>query len=119
MLQRRIPASILERRKQGFEAPIGEWLRGPLAPMAGSLLLDARFRERGLFNQREVSRLWDEHRSGRRDHRHRLWQLIMLELWFREFIDKQTATPAVEGLDTPPPAARDTVGTPLTGVASA
>ena len=51
------------------------------------MLLDARFRDRGLFNQREVSRMWDEHRSGRGDHRHRLWQLIMLELWFRTFID--------------------------------
>jgi asparagine synthase (glutamine-hydrolysing) len=87
VLERRVPASILERRKQGFAAPIGEWLRGPLAPMAESLLLDARFRDRGLFNQREVSRMWDEHRSGRGDHRHRLWQLIMLELWFRQSVD--------------------------------
>jgi len=82
---------------QGFEAPIGEWLRGPLAPMAGSLLRDARFRERGLFNQHEVSRLWDEHRSGRRDHSHRLWQLIMPELWFRQSIDGSSAwSPRVE-----------------------
>jgi asparagine synthase (glutamine-hydrolysing) len=87
VLERRVPASILERRKQGFAAPIGEWLRGPLAAMAESLLLDARFRDRGLFNQREVSRMWDEHRSGRGDHRHRLWQLIMLELWFRQSVD--------------------------------
>ncbi len=87
VLQRRIPASILERRKQGFAAPIAEWLRGPLASMTGSLLLDRRFKERGLFNQREVSRMWDEHRTGRRDHCHRLWQLLMLELWFRQFVD--------------------------------
>ena len=119
LLETRVPRSILERRKAGFAAPIGEWLRGPLAPMASELLLDGRLKDRGLFDAREVSRLWTEHQSARDDHRHRLWQLIMLELWFREFIDKQTATPAVEGLDTLPPAARDTVGTPLTGVASA
>ena len=87
VLDKRVPRSIVERKKGGFAAPIGEWLRGPLAPMAESLLLDARFRDRGLFNQREVSRLWDEHRSGRGDHRHRLWQLIMLELWFRQSVD--------------------------------
>ena len=90
VLERRIPPSILERRKQGFAAPISEWLRGPLAPMASSLLLDARFRDRGLFNQREVSRMWDEHRTGRRDHCHRLWQLIMLELWFRQSVDRSS-----------------------------
>ena len=29
--------------------------------------------------------------SGRADHRHRLWQLIMLELWFRQFVDRAAA----------------------------
>jgi asparagine synthase (glutamine-hydrolysing) len=93
-LDRRIPREILERGKQGFEAPIGEWLRGPLAPMAEGLLSDGRLRDRGVFNDREVTRLWTEHRDGRADHRHRLWQLMMLELWFRQFIDKAPATRA-------------------------
>jgi asparagine synthase (glutamine-hydrolysing) len=89
-LERRVPASILDRGKQGFEAPIAEWLRGPLEPLASSLLLDGRMRERGLFSAREVSRLWQAHRTGRADHRHRLWQLLMLELWFRQFVDGPT-----------------------------
>jgi asparagine synthase (glutamine-hydrolysing) len=94
VLQRRIPADILARGKQGFSAPIGEWLRGPLAPMADALLTDGRLRERGVFDGREVTRLWQEHRGGRADHRHRLWQLIMLELWFRQFIDRAPAARA-------------------------
>jgi asparagine synthase (glutamine-hydrolysing) len=88
---RRVPAEIVERRKQGFEAPIGEWLRGPLAPLADSLLADGRLRARGVFEDAEVRRLWTEHRTGRADHRHRLWQLIMLELWFRQFVDRAPA----------------------------
>jgi asparagine synthase (glutamine-hydrolysing) len=88
VLQRRIPSEILERGKHGFEAPIGEWLRGPLAPMTDALLGDGRLRDRGIFDGREVARLWSEHREARADHRHRLWQLIMLELWFRQFIDR-------------------------------
>jgi len=90
-LQRKVPADILERGKHGFEAPIGEWLRGPLAPMADALLRDGRLRDRGVLNDAEVSRLWTEHRDGRADHRHRLWQLMMLELWFRQFIDQAPA----------------------------
>ena len=90
-LEKKVPREILERGKQGFEAPIGEWLRGPLAPMVDSLLADGRLRGRGVFNDREVTRLWTDHRDGRADHRHRLWQLIMLELWFRQFIDKTPA----------------------------
>jgi asparagine synthase (glutamine-hydrolysing) len=93
-LERKVPREILERGKHGFEAPIGEWLRGPLAPMADALLGDGRLRERGIFNDREVARLWTEHRTARADHRHRLWQLMMLELWFRQFIDQAPASRA-------------------------
>ncbi|HSL21363.1 MAG TPA: asparagine synthase (glutamine-hydrolyzing) [Vicinamibacterales bacterium] len=87
LLERKVPRPIVERGKRGFEAPIGEWLRGPLAPMASDLLGDGRLASRGLFNAREVQRLWTEHRTGAADHRHRLWQLVMLELWFRQFVD--------------------------------
>ena len=87
LLERRIPKSIVDRPKQGFAAPIGEWLRGPLAPMVDSLLLDRRMRERGVFDDRAVATMWREHRDGSRDHRHRLWSLVMLELWFRQFVD--------------------------------
>src|SRR5438067_2776787 len=87
LLERRVPKSIVDRPKHGFEAPTGEWLRGPLAPMVDDLLLDGRLRSRGVFNDEAVARLWREHRSGSHDHRHRLWSLVMLELWFREFLD--------------------------------
>jgi asparagine synthase (glutamine-hydrolysing) len=118
LLERRVPRPIIERRKSGFAAPIGEWLRGPLAPMANELLLDGRLDDRGIFNPGEVARLWTDHRTGRADHRHRLWQLIMLELWFREFIDKPAAAPAADGHPAPPPAHQD-VGTPLAPLATA
>ena len=87
LLERRVPRSILERRKQGFAAPIAQWLGGPLADMTSELLCDGRLAARGLFRQREVDRLWREHRSGTANHDHRLWQLLMLELWFRRVAD--------------------------------
>src|SRR5262249_41914777 len=86
LLERRIPKSIVDRPKQGFSAPIGEWLRGPLAPMVDSLLLDGRMRERGVFDDRAIRTIWREHRRGSHDHRHRLWSLVMLELWFRQCV---------------------------------
>jgi asparagine synthase (glutamine-hydrolysing) len=98
VLDRRVPRSIIERKKSGFAAPIGEWLRGPLAAMANDLLLDGRLKSRGIFNDREINRLWREHRSRRADHEHRLWQLVMLELWFREFIDKAGGSDRQVGL---------------------
>ena len=97
-LERRIPTSIVDRPKHGFEAPIGEWLRGPLAPMVDDLLLDGRLRDRGVFDPRAVDRVWRQHRSGARDHRHRLWSLVMLELWFRQFADGPARRPVLNGV---------------------
>jgi asparagine synthase (glutamine-hydrolysing) len=87
LLERRVPRSIVDRKKHGFEAPIAGWLRGPLAPMVDDLIMDGRLRDRGVFDHQAVARLWREHRTGVRDHRHRLWSLVMLELWFRQYAD--------------------------------
>ncbi len=87
LLERYVPPSIVNRPKQGFAAPVGEWLRGPLADMVHDLLQDGRLRDRGIFEPAAVRQLWSEHRQRRRDHTHRLWSLVMLELWFRGSVD--------------------------------
>lgn len=87
VLHGKVPRSILDGPKHGFSAPIADWLRGPLKGLATELLLDGRLRDRGLFRAPAVARLWEEHQQGRRDHCHRLWSLVMLELWFRQFAD--------------------------------
>jgi asparagine synthase (glutamine-hydrolysing) len=94
LLERHVPRSIVERPKHGFSAPVGEWLRGPLSSMVDGLLLDGRLSGRGIFENAGVEQLWREHRTGARDHRHRLWSLVMLELWFRQFVDRGAARPA-------------------------
>jgi len=53
-----VPKAIVDRPKHGFEAPIGEWLRGPLAPMVDALLLDGRMKDRGVLDDGAVRRLW-------------------------------------------------------------
>jgi asparagine synthase (glutamine-hydrolysing) len=105
-LDRRVPRAILERGKSGFAAPIAEWLRGPLASMTAELLTDGRLDRRGIFNTAEVRRLWSEHRGRRADHCHRLWQLVMLELWFRTFIDSRPGAASSLPQAVPAPAER-------------
>jgi asparagine synthase (glutamine-hydrolysing) len=87
LLHRRLPPSILERPKQGFAAPIGKWLSGPLHAMGTELLFDGRLSARRILRDAAVRNIWDAHGTGRADHSHRLWSLLMLELWFREYID--------------------------------
>jgi asparagine synthase (glutamine-hydrolysing) len=92
LLQRRLPQSILERPKQGFAAPVGRWLAGPLRTLGNQLLFDGRLRSRGLFRQDAVRSVWEAHCTGRADHSQRLWSLLMLELWFREYVDSSSAS---------------------------
>ena len=86
-----LPASILDRRKQGFGVPLGVWFRGGLAGIFSDVLASPRTRQRGYFEPAFVDRLVQEHMTGRRDHTLRLWQLLMLELWHRQYLDRSVA----------------------------
>jgi asparagine synthase (glutamine-hydrolysing) len=83
-----LPEAVLSRKKMGFGVPIDHWLRGELREMAYDVLLDRRALARGYFRVEAVRRLLDEHVSGRAFHHHRLWSLLMLELWHRTFVDQ-------------------------------
>jgi asparagine synthase (glutamine-hydrolysing) len=78
-----LPPEIAARGKSGFGVPLGRWFREDLSELAHETLLDGR----GWFRHGEVRRLLDEHGSGHADHGHRLWCLLMLELWAREHVD--------------------------------
>lgn len=80
-----LPPENVQRRKMGFGVPVGEWFRGPLRGLLEDALLSAQARGRGLFNQRAVSALVDDHLARRSDNSFQLWALVMLELWFREY----------------------------------
>lgn len=82
---RHLPASIWKRPKMGFGVPLDHWFRGPLAPMAREVLLDPATIARGYFRTDVVTRLLDEHISGQFDHAYRLWALLVLEYWHREW----------------------------------
>jgi asparagine synthase (glutamine-hydrolysing) len=84
---RLVPREILDRPKQGFGVPIGHWFRGSLRDVFGDILRSPKTRQRGYFNGAFVDRLLDEHLGGRRDHSLRLWQLLVFELWHRQYVD--------------------------------
>lgn len=83
-----LPKTILNRGKQGFGVPVGRWFRHELRQIAYDVLLDQDTLARGLFDERAVHTLLDEHVKGRANHWQRIWELLMLELWFRSYIDR-------------------------------
>ena len=82
-----LPSGILDRRKQGFGVPVGVWFRGGLTDLFSDVLDAPRTRQRGYFEPSFISRLVKEHVGGTRDHTLRLWQLLVFELWHRQYLD--------------------------------
>lgn len=81
-----VPKETLRRRKMGFAVPLSHWLRGPLRDLLEDALLSDQFTRRGYFDPAVVRSLVREHLEGRADRAGELWNLIMLELWHREFL---------------------------------
>jgi asparagine synthase (glutamine-hydrolysing) len=82
-----IPEEISKRGKTGFGVPISKWFRHDLKDYISDILLSRQSLERGYFKPDAVRALLSEHISGKIDHSPRLWTLLMLELWHREFMD--------------------------------
>jgi asparagine synthase (glutamine-hydrolysing) len=82
-----LPETILNRGKEGFSIPLKNWLRHELEPMMRELLSEENIRRRGLFQWAAVERHITEHVSGRANHAHRLFPLMVFERWAQEFLD--------------------------------
>ncbi|MGA2748493.1 MAG: asparagine synthase (glutamine-hydrolyzing) [Verrucomicrobiota bacterium] len=82
-----LPPEILYRGKKGFGMPVGKWLRGDLHPLAQELFSEQRLRRQGVFNPRTVTRLLEEHVLGRKDHRKKLWTLLIFQLWMDRYLE--------------------------------
>jgi asparagine synthase (glutamine-hydrolysing) len=108
VLYRYVPPQLVERPKQGFAAPIEQWLRKELRPWAEELLDESRLRREGFFQERTIRRKWNEHLSGNGDWGRPLWNVLMFQGWWEaQKGQKKAAMPG-------PVAAARPAGHPLT-----
>jgi len=82
-----LPTEITERRKVGFDSPVGQWFKGELKEFLLSFLSRENVKRSGLLDPDGVAALIGEHLSGRRDYSLQLWSLLALETWFRMYIE--------------------------------
>lgn len=81
-----LPPKILSRKKQGFGVPLGQWFRHELRDMLHDTLSPSLLVQDGIFKEAGLLRILQEHQRGQVDHRHRIWLLLNLEIWYRTFI---------------------------------
>jgi asparagine synthase (glutamine-hydrolysing) len=92
-----VPRELLDRRKQGFALPLVHWMRQDMKNKLHQILLDPKSLQRGYFNPDAVRAIVEEHISGKRDRAGVLWQLLVFELWHRNFLE---AAPVAVGART-------------------
>ena len=80
-----LPEMILHRGKEGFSIPIKQWMKRELRPMMEEYLSERRLRDSGEFQPGYIQRLMQEHLDGRENHSHRLWALMMYQMWRERF----------------------------------
>jgi asparagine synthase (glutamine-hydrolysing) len=86
-VERDLPEEVVWRKKAGFGAPVGAWLKGQAKDMMLGLLSEETIKKRGYFNYPFVSAMIDNHLSGKEYNANQLWQLMTLELWHQKFVD--------------------------------
>ena len=85
VLDRYVPQALIDRPKQGFGAPIKEWFRGPLRAWGEDLLNDHETVVSELVDLSAARDVWREHQTSDADHSYRLWTVLMLMAWAREW----------------------------------
>jgi len=76
----RLPASILSRKKSGFNAPIAHWLSGGLRTHLHGMVSGAH----PVFRSDLVKRLLTQHEERKADNSFKLFTLINFDIWAKE-----------------------------------
>ena len=79
-----LPRRLIDRPKQGFGVPVGDWVKGPLRSWAEDLLAPGPLTEQGYLDPTVVARHWKEHLSGRADFTDQIWAVLMFQAWLHE-----------------------------------
>jgi asparagine synthase (glutamine-hydrolysing) len=84
IVDRHVPAALMDRPKTGFSLPIGEWLRGPLRDWAEPLLAPPSLESGAGFDAAVVRAAWRRHLAGEAEEL-RLWPVLMFQAWHQRW----------------------------------
>jgi asparagine synthase (glutamine-hydrolysing) len=100
-VRRRLPKTVLSRRKRGFNIPFSRWLLHGLGDQLRARFTPERVVARGLLSPAWVERLLNEHLESRADHRKPLFNLLALDLWCDKVFGEGARVPVERGEAVP------------------
>jgi asparagine synthase (glutamine-hydrolysing) len=79
-----LPKEIVYRPKALFSAPLRSWIRRDLTDMVDELVAGGTLVSSGLVDKQVVRDMIDQDRRGAADRSKEIWQLLTLEVWYRQ-----------------------------------
>ncbi|HEX6528078.1 MAG TPA: asparagine synthase (glutamine-hydrolyzing) [Streptosporangiaceae bacterium] len=79
-----LPDEIVHRPKASFGAPLRAWVRNDLRELIGDVLVGGELVQAGMLSKPAVLRLIADEQAGREDYAKQIWQLLSMELWYRQ-----------------------------------
>ena len=78
-----LPAEIVHRPKASFGAPLRAWVRNDLSELISDVLVGGELVQAGMLRRPALLRLIADEQAGRADNAKQIWQLLSMELWYR------------------------------------
>jgi len=78
-----LPHEIVYRPKASFSAPLRAWVRNDLQEVINDVLVHGELVGAGMIRPGALDRLIQDERAGHQDNAKQIWQLLSLELWYR------------------------------------
>jgi asparagine synthase (glutamine-hydrolysing) len=82
ILHKNIPGHLIQKKKRGFNAPLGDWLKGPLIDFYYDAIEDKRFNS--FFNISYLKSLMHNFTTGRVDNSYKLYGILVLFSWIKK-----------------------------------
>ncbi len=83
-----LPKEVVWRKKMGFPVPVHKWLGEDFNDFSKEILLDKRASDRNLYNKNLEKILNNKELFSNHTFGIKIWMLVNMELWHREYIDK-------------------------------
>lgn len=81
-----LPNEIIYRKKQGFAAPMAEWLRDPWFNYASSVIIESPLVKNSILNLEVVANILNEHKTERKNNGKSIYSIMNLALWYKKFL---------------------------------
>jgi asparagine synthase (glutamine-hydrolysing) len=85
LMEKKLPQSVIQRSKVGFDIPAHEWLRGPLRPLLLETLHGVGAEHAQFFKQSGIQKALDRHLKRQANLGYHLWGLLVLFLWMKRW----------------------------------